>query len=101
MKLSEKTHRCPKRGLTRHRSGLFGLFRPYILAKFTLGALLKPLFRQFHGVVRSSPLSRTPVDNEGVSSFAQNTMSSKLRFRAELSEDGAERLELRFRAWVS
>jgi hypothetical protein len=35
---------------------LFGLFRPYILAKFTLGALDKPLFRQFHdGVLRSSP----------------------------------------------
>jgi hypothetical protein len=37
-------------------AALFGLFRPYILAKFTLGALDKPLFRQFHdGVLRSSP----------------------------------------------
>jgi hypothetical protein len=35
---------------------LFGLFRPYILAKFTLGALVRPLFRQFHdGVLGSSP----------------------------------------------
>ena len=39
-------------------AALFGLFRPYILAKFTLGALDKPLFRQFHdGVLRSSVLS--------------------------------------------
>jgi hypothetical protein len=28
-------------------AALFGMFRPYMLAKFTLGALVKPLFRQF------------------------------------------------------
>jgi hypothetical protein len=36
-------------------AALFGLFRPYILAKFTLGALVKPLFRQFQGEVRWVP----------------------------------------------
>jgi hypothetical protein len=46
-------------------AGLFGMFRPYMLAKFTLGALVKPLFRQFHGEVLRIPLLGNPV-NKGL-----------------------------------
>jgi hypothetical protein len=47
-------------------AALFGLFRPYILAKFTLGALVKPLFRQFHREVRRIPLLGTSVNKPNV-----------------------------------
>jgi hypothetical protein len=39
-------------------------------------------------------LSCIPVDNEGLGSLTRNTMTSKVRFRAELSVYGVERLEL-------
>jgi hypothetical protein len=52
MKLSEKSWRCPNRGLTRVR---MGTFRHQTPAKPALGDLLKPLFRQFQGEVRLSP----------------------------------------------
>src|SRR5215203_4963591 len=55
MKLSEKSRRCLKRGLTGHCSGTVWPFCLGIPAKSTLGALLKPLFRQFHGEVQHSP----------------------------------------------
>ena len=45
-------------------AALFGLFRPYILAKFTLGALDKPLFRQFHNGVLGSSHSPGPAPME-------------------------------------
>jgi len=47
-----------------------------------------------HDEARRIFLSRTPVDNEGVGSLVQNTMSSEVRFRAELPVYGVERLEL-------
>jgi hypothetical protein len=57
-----------------------------------------PMYANFselrHDVVCRINLPRTPVDNERLGSFVQNTMTSKVRFRAELSEYGAERLEL-------
>jgi hypothetical protein len=40
-------------------AALFGLSRPYILVKFTLGALVKPLFRQFQGELLRIPRRRT------------------------------------------
>src|ERR687897_329432 len=60
MKLSEKSWRCPNRGLTRVRMGTFRHRTP---AKPALGGLLKPLFRQFHGEVRRIPLPRTRVNS--------------------------------------
>jgi hypothetical protein len=42
----------------------------------------------------SDSLPRTPVDNERLGSLVQNTMTSEVRFRAELSGYGIERLEL-------
>src|SRR5215211_8979230 len=43
LKLSEKSHSCPKRGLTGHReAALFGLFWPHATAIFRLGALFVP-----------------------------------------------------------
>jgi hypothetical protein len=45
------------------------------------------------GEVLGIPLPRTPVDNEGVGSPVQNTVTSEVRFHALLSE-GVERLEL-------
>ena len=44
--------------------------------------------------LRRITLSRTPVDNERLGSPVQNTMSSEVRFRAELPVYGVERLEL-------
>ena len=44
--------------------------------------------------LRRKHLARTPVDNEGVGSLIQNTMTSEVRFRAELSEYGVERWQL-------
>src|SRR5215204_4087212 len=51
------------------------------------------LFRQFQGVVRSSPLSRTPVDNECLGSNIQILTTPELMFRVLLTKDGAQRLE--------
>jgi hypothetical protein len=39
-------------------------------------------------------MPRSPVHNERVSSLEQSTMTSEVRFRAELSEYGVELLEL-------
>jgi len=48
LKLSEKSRRRLKRGLTGPQTTLIGLFSiPGIQAKYMLGALLKPLFGQF------------------------------------------------------
>jgi hypothetical protein len=45
--------------------------------------------------LRGAFLPRTPVEKERLGSLVQNTMTSEvLRFRAELTKDGAERLEL-------
>jgi hypothetical protein len=55
MKLSEKSWRCPNRGLTRVRMGTFRHRTP---AKPALGGLLKPLFRQFRDEVRRIFLPR-------------------------------------------
>src|SRR5215212_6073355 len=49
----------PPRAPKRHYSARFG---PDIPAKSPLGALLKPLFRQFQGEVRRISLPRTPVN---------------------------------------
>jgi hypothetical protein len=46
------------------------------------------------GKVRETPLPRTPVDNKRLGSLVQNAMTSEVRFRAELSGYGIERLEL-------
>ena len=58
---------------------------------------LGPLFEAFGEPGSELPkisLPRTPVDNEGVGSLIQNTMTSEAWFRAELPVYGVERLEL-------
>jgi len=49
---------------------LLAYFGPDTTAKFTLGALLKPLFRQFQGEVRRIPLLGTSV-NKGKKTVPQ------------------------------
>jgi hypothetical protein len=52
LKLSEKSHRCPKRGPKGRRSGRSG---PSVATKSPFQALHEPLFRRFlYGVLRSS-----------------------------------------------
>ena len=46
------------------------------------------------GEVRRTPLSRTPVNNERLGSNIQTLKTPELIFRAQLTEDGAQRLEL-------
>jgi hypothetical protein len=46
------------------------------------------------GEVRRTPLSRTPEDNERLGSNIQALSTPELMFRALLTQDGAQRLEL-------
>jgi hypothetical protein len=50
--------------------------------------------RKTEGQLRRKHPSRTSGDNERLGPPLQNTMTSGVRFRAELSEDGVRRLEL-------
>jgi hypothetical protein len=52
------------------------------------------LLERRHRELRRILLPRTPEENEHHGSFVQNTMTSEVRFRAELSEYGVERWQL-------
>jgi hypothetical protein len=77
------------------RWGGLGAGRRHHLGDATLLCASKMNFRELrHGVVRSSPLSRTPVDNERLGSNIQTLTTPELKFRALLTKDGAQRLVL-------